>query len=273
VVLTVTQTPNGCIGTAGKTMTIYPNPTVSITLRDTCANQLFPLVGHAPANAVSYTWTPPLGITDTSALVTTATASSSTTYSLAVTDVNGCRGSSTASLYIQQPPKNIKWDTTVIVGQTVPISASAGNNMSYTWTPTTDLSCQYCTNPISTSTTDITYSVTVKDNMGCFSTVNTYSIHIDPRATVDVPTAFTPNGDGTNDVIYVDGWGIKKLNYFRIYNRWGQLLFESNDIKTGWDGMYNGVPQNMETYVYQVSAETYVDKDPQLKTGSFKLIR
>jgi gliding motility-associated-like protein len=109
--------------------------------------------------------------------------------------------------------------------------------------------------------------------MGCFSTVNTYSIHVDPRATVDVPTAFTPNGDGTNDVIYVDGWGIRKLNYFRIFNRWGQLLFESNDIKTGWDGTYNGVPQNMETYVYQVSAETYVDKDPQLKTGSFKLIR
>jgi gliding motility-associated-like protein len=273
VVLTVTQTPNGCIGTAGKSMTIYPTPTVSISLRDTCANELFPLIGHAPANAVSFTWTPPLGITNTSVLATTATASASSVYSLAVTDINGCMGSSTGSLYIQQPPKNIHWDTTIIIGQIAPMSGFAGGNMSYTWTPTTDLSCQYCINPVSTTTNDVTYSVTVKDNMGCFSTVNTYSIHVDPRATVDVPTAFTPNGDGTNDVIYVDGWGIRKLNYFRIFNRWGQLLFESNDIKTGWDGTYNGVPQNMETYVYQVSAETYVDKDPQLKTGSFKLIR
>jgi gliding motility-associated-like protein len=58
-----------------------------------------------------------------------------------------------------------------------------------------------------------------------------------------------------------------------VYNRWGQLLFESNDIKVGWDGMYNGAPQNMETYVYQVSVETFVDAGPIFKTGTFKLIR
>jgi gliding motility-associated-like protein len=98
-------------------------------------------------------------------------------------------------------------------------------------------------------------------------------VFIDPQTSVDVPTAFTPNGDGTNDVIYADGWGIKKLNYFKIYNRWGQLVFESNDIKVGWDGTYNGVPQNMETYIYQVSVETYLDKQPLQKTSSFKLIR
>jgi gliding motility-associated-like protein len=88
-----------------------------------------------------------------------------------------------------------------------------------------------------------------------------------------VPTAFTPNGDGTNDFIFPDGWGIKKVLYFRVFNRWGQLLFETDQIKTGWDGTYNGVPQNMETYIYQVSVETYTDKDALLKTGSFKLIR
>jgi gliding motility-associated-like protein len=98
-------------------------------------------------------------------------------------------------------------------------------------------------------------------------------VHIEPKASVDVPTAFTPNGDGINDIIYVDGWGIRKLNYFRIYNRWGELLFESNDIKIGWDGTYKGVPQNMETYVWQVSVETYAETKPLLKTHTFKLIR
>jgi gliding motility-associated-like protein len=126
---------------------------------------------------------------------------------------------------------------------------------------------------VSTSTVDITYSVTVEDGLGCFKTTSTYSIHVDPRATVDVPTAFTPNGDGTNDFIFPDGWGIKKVNYFRVFNRWGQLLFETNQIKAGWDGTYNGVPQNMETYIYQVSVDTYVDKEALLKTGTFKLIR
>jgi gliding motility-associated-like protein len=59
-----------------------------------------------------------------------------------------------------------------------------------------------------------------------------------------------------------------------VFNRWGQLVFESNDINVGWNGLFNGVPQNMETYVYQVSVETYLDSDPTLsKTGTFKLIR
>ena len=177
-------------------------------------------------------------------------------------------------MYIQLPADSISWDTTVVVGQVVPLNNNSGSNFTYTWNPVTDLSCTNCPYPVSNSTVNITYSVTIADNMGCFRTVNTHTIIVELKGTVDVPTAFTPNGDGINDVIYVDGWGIRKLNYFRIFNRWGQLLFESNDIKIGWDGMFNGVPQNMETYVYQVSADAYVDaQKPFLKTGTFKLIR
>jgi gliding motility-associated-like protein len=75
-----------------------------------------------------------------------------------------------------------------------------------------------------------------------------------------------------NDIIYVDGWGIRKLRFFRVFNRWGQLLFETSDIKTGWDGRYNGVLQNMETYVYQVEVDTYIDEVKQ-KQGTITLIR
>src|SRR5207342_761602 len=110
-----------------------------------------------------------------------------------------------------------------------------------------------CATPVTSSTNNITYTVMVEDFMLCSQVANTYRVEILPKSSVDVPTAFTPNGDGRNDVIYVDGWGIRKLNYFRIYNRWGQMLFESNDINVGWDGTFKGVPQNMETYVYEVS--------------------
>ena len=136
-----------------------------------------------------------------------------------------------------------------------------------------NLNCPKCILPVSKTTDNFTYSVTVADNLVCFSTVNIYRIKVDPRATIDVPTAFTPNGDGVNDFIFPDGWGVKKVNYFRVYNRWGQLLFETDQFKVGWDGTYNGVPQNMETYIYQVSVETFLDKEALLKTGSFKLIR
>lgn len=171
----------------------------------------------------------------------------------------------------------IRWDTTVVVGEAVPLNASIAPKFTYTWTPVTDfLNCTRCQapDPVSTTLSDISYTVLVEDSMGCGIRKNTYSIHVEYKTSLDLPTAFTPNGDGNNDVIYVEGWGLKRLFYFKVFNRWGQLLFQTDDLNTGWDGRFNGVVQNMETYVYQVAAETYLKETPELsKTGTFKLIR
>jgi gliding motility-associated-like protein len=190
-------------------------------------------------------------------------------------DNNGCVSlPATDYIRIQQPAPKVIWDTTVIIGETVNINAHTSGNFTYTWTPVVkDLSCLSCNNPISSSTVDVTYSVTLEDSpLGCFKTVNVYSIKIDPRTTIDVPSAFTPNGDFNNEKLFAKGWGVRKLLYFKVFNRWGQLLFETNDLSTGWDGTFKGVPQNMETYVYQVSVETYLN-DVISKSGTVKLIR
>ncbi len=276
VTLTVTDPINNCLGYTVKNMTINALPNATVSARDTCKNRPFILNSTPTAGTPPYTysWTPSAGVVSPTNAVTSATSSNSTTYTLNITDANGCKNNIIKNVYIQLPADSISWDTTVVVGQIVPLNNNSGSNFTYTWNPITDLSCTNCPYPVSNSTVNVTYSVTIADNMGCFRTVNTHTIIVELKGTVDVPTAFTPNGDGINDVIYVDGWGIRKLNYFRIFNRWGQLLFESNDIKIGWDGMFNGVPQNMETYVYQVSADAYVDaQKPFLKTGTFKLIR
>jgi len=274
VTLTVTDQASGCMGFAVKNITVNPAPDAAINARDTCQNASFPLSGFVTGNGpFTATWIPTQGVVNPNALNTSASASVSTEYTLRVKDVNGCLDSAIKNIQIQLPPKNIQWDTTVIIGQTIPMNGFAGSNMSYTWNPTINLNCPNCILPVSTTTDNFTYSVTVADNLGCFTTVNIYRIKVDPRATIDVPTAFTPNGDGVNDFIFPDGWGVKKVNYFRVYNRWGQLLFETDQFKVGWDGTYNGVPQNMETYIYQVSVETFLDKEALLKTGSFKLIR
>jgi gliding motility-associated-like protein len=169
------------------------------------------------------------------------------------------------------------WDTTIVIGEAITLKAYGGSGYTYTWTPVIDyLDCGPCyvANPQSMALKDIVYTVLTEEPNGCFITSRNYTVWVDYKTTVDVPSAFTPNGDGTNDLIYVDGWGIKKLIYFKIFNRWGQLIFETTDIKTGWDGKYNGIPQNIETYVYQASVETYVKEEPVIyKTGSFKLIR
>lgn len=278
VTLVVTAT-NTCKGISVKNMTVNPLPVAAIVSQDSvCQGTTFDLVGIGTSTAGirAYQWTPVAAVNNPNINNTTATPNTSVSpvYSLTVTDNNNCVSDAvTHTLYIQPPAPQLVWDTTVIVGQPVPINGSVGPGFTYSWSPFADLSCPICVNPISTSTVNITYSVEVEDRMGCFRITNTYTVFIDPQTSVDVPTAFTPNGDGVNDFIFPDGWGIKTLHYFKIFNRWGQLLFETTELKTGWDGTFNGVPQNMDTYVYQVSVETYLPEKPLQKTSSFKLIR
>lgn len=276
VTLSVSDFLSGCSNKTVKNMTVNPLPTVTVSATDSvCKNSLFQLNSVGSPEITEYEWMPATNVSNPNAATTQATLSSSSSFSLNVTNRFGCKGASNnvAYVYVQQPPNTYNWDTTIVVGQATNLNSYQGEGYTYTWSPAADLSCSVCAYPITGSTVTTTYSVEIMDPMKCFKIVNVYTVNVDPLTTVDVPTAFTPNGDGVNDVIYVDGWGIKKLNYFRIFNRWGQLLFESFDIKTGWDGTYKGVPQNMETYIYQASVETYIPGKALEKSSSFRLIR
>ena len=88
---------------------------------------------------------------------------------------------------------------------------------------------------------------------------------------LDVPNAFTPGRFGQNGIVKVVGFGITQL-IFRIYNRWGQLVFESNDPAIGWDGTFRGVLQPMDVYAYTVQAG-YFDGSHATKKGDITLIR
>src|SRR5690606_26046673 len=74
---------------------------------------------------------------------------------------------------------------------------------------------------------------------------------------IGVPTGFSPNGDGSNDILFVKGAAVETLN-FKVYNRWGELVFETDDIKKGWDGTFKGKPQEMDAYAWTLSG-TFVD--------------
>jgi gliding motility-associated-like protein len=272
VALAIEDTQYHCKDTIRKTMEILALPSITVVPQPTCAlsPSQFTTTG---LSSYSYTWSPSTNLNNANVANPIATLTTSTIFTIQVKDIDGCVSVLTQSVYIQEPPKPISWDTAIVIGQQINIPGYAGSGFNYFWNPTSYLSCTTCPYPLFTGTVSMTYTALTMDTMGCFSINNTFTIEVLPKSSVDVPTAFTPNGDGINDVIYVDGWGIKKLNFFRIYNRWGQLLFESNDIKVGWDGTYMGVPQNMETYVWQVSVETYIDEKPLFKTSTFKLLR
>jgi gliding motility-associated-like protein len=86
-----------------------------------------------------------------------------------------------------------------------------------------------------------------------------------------VPSAFSPNGDGKNDRIYVRGYGIKTIKW-EIYNRWGILMFSTNDLAEGWDGKYKGEIQPQDVYHYTLIVDFYDDKK-ETKTGYITLLR
>jgi gliding motility-associated-like protein len=192
---------------------------------------------------------------------------------VSVVDTNNCTASDDAYLYVVPPLTGFNWDTTIVIGDSayLPID-NIGGTVLFTWTPSDGLSCLQCSNPSVRPLADMTYSLYAEDFLGCTSATYEFDIHIRPETFIELPTTFTPNGDGVNDIIYVKGWGIKELESFRIYNRWGEMVFESTDLEIGWDGYYKGILQNNDVYVYKVRATSWSDKEMS-KEGHINLMR
>ncbi|MFN6389819.1 MAG: gliding motility-associated C-terminal domain-containing protein, partial [Bacteroidota bacterium] len=87
-----------------------------------------------------------------------------------------------------------------------------------------------------------------------------------------VPNAFTPNGDGKNDVFRIRGYGVEYISIFRVYSRWGELMFETTDISQGWDGTYKGELQFPAVYVYYIEG-VCTNNQKIVKQGNVTLIR
>lgn len=117
-----------------------------------------------------------------------------------------------------------------------------------------------------------TYNVclTATNTNGCSDTY-CRTVESEASGVVDIPTAFTPNGDGINDVLFVKGFGIQNMQLL-IFNRWGELVFQTQDYKIGWDGSYHGKLQEMEVYVYSLTGN-FADGILFEKKGNITLLR
>ncbi|MEO6070169.1 MAG: T9SS type B sorting domain-containing protein [Chitinophagaceae bacterium] len=139
------------------------------------------------------------------------------------------------------------------------------------WTPGFGLNNRAVFKPVYTGNSDQLYTIALKTISGCI-TIDTQQVKIMERADIYVPTAFTPNGDGLNDRLAPVLAGIKDLRYFRIYNRWGQLLYETKDEQQGWDGTLKGVKQPAGAVVWTAEG-TGIDGRTFFRKGSCVLIR
>ena len=120
-----------------------------------------------------------------------------------------------------------------------------------------------------------TYSLTVTDSNGCIESYSGSLLNLEDDSCDDtylfVPNIFSPDGNGVNDVLFVDGKNIQEVN-LQVYNRWGNLVFESNSLSKGWDGTYQGQPVNQGVFVYLVTGR-YKDGEEFEQKGTITLIR
>lgn len=107
-------------------------------------------------------------------------------------------------------------------------------------------------------------------NAGCSDSL-CRQVYVDVIPSIGVPNAFSPDGDGVNDFLFVYGLGIETLN-FKVYNRWGQLVFETNDRNRGWDGTFKGVPQEMDAYAW-IATATFITGTSKTLKGNVTLVR
>lgn len=218
----------------------------------------------------TYSWTPNVGNT---ASVSNLPAG---TYDLTVTDANGCtvNASYTVSTTGVLPVDITPVGATIDAGESVDLDVIVGTNVSnesYSWTPSNGLSCTNCPNPTASPDSTTTYYVTVTTADGC-SSMDSIVIAVKQACPeIYVPTVFSPNNDKNNDTYCIYGGCISAFT-LDIYNRWGELIFTTNDPEQCWDGTYKGDPVNTGVYVYKLNI-TRTDGEVVQQSGNVNLVR
>lgn len=228
----------------------------------------------------TYTWSPGLGLSDPSSDRPVATPDSSTTYQVIGNSKGNCQ-SDTAMVHVDIypiPEVNAGEDQTAPTGSVIDLQASGSADIvNWDWTPPDYLSCTHCANPSSTPRQPITYTVTGTNGYGCSDSDQVKVILVCNEGAVYIPNTFTPNSDGQNDYFYPRGRGVQQVVYFRIYNRWGQLIYERNNFQLndkagGWDGTFKGRKLLPDVFMYSVSMICDNNEVFQVK-GNITLLR
>jgi len=202
-------------------------------------------------------------------------------YEMLVTSSNssGCTDTVRRSLLVRDIPTiRLAEQLTKYVGVPALLQAEYSQGIrSCNWQPASDLNCSDCPQPITTTSFTTTYTVTATDSNGCRQQARIRVIVLCQGARVFVANTFSPNGDGANDVLYVQGKGLSRVKSLRIFNRWGEMVYERrdlavNDPSSGWDGTFRGQKAAPDVYIYQL--EVFCDNGEVLRfDGNVALIR
>ncbi|MGI8636707.1 MAG: gliding motility-associated C-terminal domain-containing protein [Segetibacter sp.] len=261
-------TMSGCKNTDSTTLRVYPNAT-AVSSRGTviCEGSSTELLAEG---GVRYRWQPSRGLSNDTVPNPTASPDVNTTYSVKVTNQYGCSDTSSIKIGVwKKPVADAGPDLKTRLGFPVVLQGSAkGSDVTWFWTPATDLSAAIQLNPTTNPPQTTTYTLHVTSSHGCGTATDDVLVKVFDK--IVVPNAFSPNGDGINDT-----WNIELLELFKdadidVFNRYGQVVFHSRGYGTQWNGTRNGNPLPVGTYYYIINLK--INKDPVFK-GSVTILR
>lgn len=271
------------------TITLIAVDTSSCGFNDTTTTEIF-LPPPAQANAwgsdticlgfslplyasggVTYSWSPAEDFENPNSQNAVATPNGNTSYMVTVTDTNGCSDMASVEVFtfpVQQLEAGN--DLTYDMGQGPLLHPSVPVNGTFYWTPPTGLSCTNCLTPEATPEVTTTYYLHFTDQYGC-PYIDSVTVWVTPS--VFIPNAFTPNGDGLNDVFIPVVRNLKTFQ-INIFDRWGELIFTSEEMRPVWDGTHKGIKVKPDVYVWKIRYTSEIDpNNVKEQTGHVTLLR
>ncbi len=245
---------NGCKDSVSKTLTLSNFIADAGSDATICQSSLPATVQLNASAGTTYAWTPTALLNNPSIQNPVATISTATRFYVTITNTQGCTSTDSVFISLASAPANIRYPTlSAFPYQNLQLQARNIGGTGFQWLPNIGLNNNTIANPVFYHSFTQEYTVRINTGLGCI-VIDTQLVEIKGKKGIYVPRGFSPNGDGYNDRLYPILVGIKQLNYFKIYNRWGNLIFEttSGRPEDGWNGTFKGKKQPVEAYTWVV---------------------
>lgn len=242
----------GCVSLDSFYLKVFPGTTITVQPSYPICEGEYEQLFASATDSVGFQWFPATGLSNDRIASPIASPHDSTIYKIMVTNRYGCQDSALVPLDVyRNPVANAGIDKTILGGDTAILNGTVlGTAVNFNWTPATYMNDPSLMTPLVFPPSNTTYTLNVVSTVGCGSSSDNVDVKVYQE--FFIPNAFTPNGDGKNDlfgVLTLDNYKLKRL---AIYNRWGQVVFQSEGSYREWDGKYKGLPQPTGVYVYTV---------------------
>jgi gliding motility-associated-like protein len=275
-IIVMATTPAGCVGSDTMTVTVYPGEFLNVLPGDTsiCPNQSVPVSAYStidnqpldPDN--TYSWTPTNWVSDPNSLTPTFSPITTTQFRLLATSEYGCIDTQFVNITVH-PAAAVSLPDSVVIwaGESYQLEPST-NAVHFNWFPVSGINNSSLSNPLFSPLVNTRYFYTATTDEGC-SVSDSIDFIVRQEGVADMPNAFNPN----NTTFKPSFRGNFAMEIFEIYDRWGQKIFSSSNINSGWDGKLNGMPQPNGVYVYIIRLRDAQTGKMVNKTGNVTLLR